>query len=157
MLEAFKLATGTDMLHVPYKGTGPGMVDLLAGRISLTTTGIASAHDYIKLGKLRVLATPGTKRSALMPELPTVAEAGVPGYAVDNWYAVFAPAATPRAVLAQLNAEAIKIFYAPELKERLFALGLEPASEPLANTNTYIKSEIARWAKVVKAAKIVVE
>ena len=157
MLEAFKLATGTDMLHVPYKGTGPGMVDLLAGRISLTATGFASALDYIKLGKLRVLATPGTKRSALMPELPTVAEAGVPGYAVDNWYAVFAPSATPREVLALLNAEAIRIFHAPELKERLFALGLEPAADPLANTNAYIKSEIARWAKVVKAAKIVVE
>jgi len=157
MLEAFKLATGTDMLHVPYKGTGPGMVDLLAGRISLTTTGFQSAHDYIKQGKLRVLATPGTKRSALMPELPTIAEAGVPGYAVDNWYALFAPAATPKDVLAVLNAEAIKIFHAPELKERLFTLGLEPASEPLANTNAYIKSEISRWAKVVKAAKIVVE
>src|SRR3954469_26013067 len=120
MLEAFTLATGTDMLHVPYKGTGPGIVDLLAGRISLTMTGFQSAHEYMKQGKLRVLATPGTKRSALMPELPTIAEAGVPGYGVDNWYALFAPAATPKEVLAVLNAEAIRIFHAPELKERLF-------------------------------------
>jgi tripartite-type tricarboxylate transporter receptor subunit TctC len=157
MLETFKLATGTDMLHIPYKGTGPGMVDLLAGRVQLTCTGIASALDYIKQGRLRLLATPGTKRSLSLPDLPTIAEAGVPGYGVDNWYAVFAPAATPKDVLALLNAEAIRIFHAPELKERLFGLGLEPAAEPLANTNAYVKSEIARWAKVVKAANIVVE
>src|SRR4051812_19075653 len=111
MLEAFKLATGTDMLHVPYKGTGPGIVDLLAGRISLTMTGSASALEYVKQGKLRVLATPGTKRSPALPDLPTIGEAGVPGYAVDNWYAVFAPAATPRDVLTQLNGEVIRIFH----------------------------------------------
>jgi tripartite-type tricarboxylate transporter receptor subunit TctC len=120
-------------------------------------TGVASSLDYVKQGKLRALATPGTKRSLAVPELPTIAEAGVPGYAVDNWYALFAPAATPKEVLALLNAEAIRIFHAPDLKDRLAALGLEPAGESLANTNTYIKSEIARWAKVVKAAKIVVE
>jgi tripartite-type tricarboxylate transporter receptor subunit TctC len=157
MLEAFKLATGTDMLHVPYKGSGPGMVDLLAGRISLTMTSIASTMDYVKQGKLRVLATPGRKRAAAAPDVPTIAEAGVPGYAVDNWYAVFAPAATPKEVLAQLNGEVIRIFHAADLKERLAVLGLEPAGEPLANTTTYVKSEIARWAKVVKAAKITVE
>ena len=157
MLEAFKLATSTDMLHVPYRGTGPGTVDLLAGRISLTTTGVASSLDYVKQGKLRALATTGAKRSPAFPELPTIAEAGVPGYAVDTWYAVFAPAATPKEVLVQLNGEVIRIFHAPDQKERLAALGLEPAGEPLANTNAYIRSEIARWAKVVKAAKIVVE
>ena len=157
MMEAFKLATGTDMMHIPYKGTGPGMVDLLAGRISLTVTGVASSLEYVKQGKLRVLATPGTKRSLAMPEVPTIAEAGVPGYAVDNWYALFAPAATPKEILAQLNGEVIRIFHSSDLKERLATLGLEPAGEPLANTNTYIKSEIARWAKVVKAAKITVE
>jgi tripartite-type tricarboxylate transporter receptor subunit TctC len=157
MLEAFKLATGTNMMHIPYKGTGPGMVDLLAGRISLTVTGVASSLEYVKQGKLRVLATPGKKRSLAMPEVPTIAEAGVPGYAVDNWYALFAPAATPKETLALLNGEVIKIFHAPDLKDRLAALGLEPAGEPLANTITYIKSEIDRWAKVVKAANITVE
>ncbi len=157
MLEAFKVATGTDMMHIPYKGTGPGMVDLLAGRISLTVSGVASSLEYIKQGRLRVLATPGTKRSLAMPEVPTIAEAGVAGYAVDNWYALFAPAATPKETLALLNGEVIKIFHAPDLKERLVTLGLEPAGEPLANTITYIKSEIDRWAKVVKAANIAVE
>jgi tripartite-type tricarboxylate transporter receptor subunit TctC len=96
MMEAFKLATGVDILHVPYKGTAPGLVDVMAGRISLTATSIASATGFVKEGKLRVLATPGSKRAAAAPEYPTVAEAGVPGYAVDNWYAMFAPAATPK-------------------------------------------------------------
>ena len=157
MMEAFKLATGTDVLHVPYKGATPGIVDLLAGRISLTFTGVASSLEYVKQGKLRALATPGRKRAPAVPDLPTIAEAGVPGYAVNNWYAVFAPAATPKAVLAQLNGEIIKVLYAPDLKERLATLGLEPAAEPLADTNAYIKSEMERWAKVVKAARITAE
>src|SRR5258706_2535888 len=154
MMEAFKLATGTDILHVPYKGAGPGLVDLLAGRISLTVTTVAAAAGYMKQGKLRALATPGRKRLSAMPELPTIAEAGVRGYAVDNWYAMFAPAATPPDVLALLNGEIIKAVHAPDLKDRLTVNGLEPAAESLANTNAYIKGEITRWAKVVKAAKI---
>ena len=154
MLESFKLATGTDILHVPYKGSAPGMVDLIAGRVSLTATSVASAWHYVKDGKLRVLATMGTRRADAVPELPTMAEAGVPGYAVDNWYAMFAPAATPQAVLQKLNGEIIAILNAPETRARLFGLGLEPAAEPLPRTNAYIASEIARWAKVVKAANI---
>ncbi len=157
MMEAFKLATGTDILHVPYKGAGPGLVDLLAGRISLTVTTVAAAAGYMKQGKLRALATPGRKRLSAMPELPTIAEAGVRGYAVDNWYAMFAPAATPPDVLALLNGEIIKAVHAPDLKDRLTVNGLEPAAESLANTNAYIKGEITRWAKVVKAAKITTE
>ena len=157
MLEAFKLATGTDILHVPYKGAGPGLVDLLAGRISLTVTTVAAAAGYVKQGKLRALATPGARHLSAMPELPTIADAGVRGYAVDNWYAMFAPAATPPEVLARLNGEIVKAVHAPDLQERLAANGLEPAAEPLANTNAYIKAEIARWAKVVKAARITAE
>ena len=154
MMEAFKLATGTDILHVPYKGAGPGLVDLLAGRISLSVTTVAAAAGYMKQGKLRALATPGRKRLSAMPELPTIAEAGVRGYAVDNWYAMFAPAATPPDVLALLNGEIVKAVHAPDIKDRLTVNGLEPAAESLANTNAYVKGEIARWAKVVKAAKI---
>ena len=112
-LEAFKLATGTDIVHVPYKGTSPGVIDLIAGRIQLTSAAVISAMEYVKQGKLRALATVGAKRSIAAPELPTVAEAGVPGYAVDVWYAMFAPAAVPKETLVQLNGEIVKILYAP--------------------------------------------
>jgi tripartite-type tricarboxylate transporter receptor subunit TctC len=156
-LEAFKLATGTDIVHIPYKGTAPGVVDLIAGRISLTACAIVSGLEYAKQGKLRALATVGAKRASAAPELPTVNEAGVPGYAVDVWYAMFAPAAVPQTVLAKLNGEIIKILHAPEMKARLAAIGLEPAAEPLDKTNAYIKSEVAKWMKVVTAAKITAE
>jgi tripartite-type tricarboxylate transporter receptor subunit TctC len=156
-LEAFKLATGTDIVHIPYRGTAPGVVDLIAGRISLTSAAIVSALEYVKQGKLRALATVGAKRASAAPDLPTVSESGVPGYAVDVWYAMFAPAAVPKPVLAQLNGEIIKILNAPEMKARLAVIGLEPAAEPLDRTNTYIKSEVAKWTKVVSAAKITAE
>jgi tripartite-type tricarboxylate transporter receptor subunit TctC len=156
-IEAFKLATGTDIVHIPYKGTAPGVIDLIAGRISLTACAIVSGLDYARQGKLRALATVGAKRASAAPELPTVAESGVPGYAVDVWYAMFAPAAVPKPVLAQLNGEIIKILYTPEMKARLAAIGLEPAAEPLDKTNTYVKSEVAKWMKVVTAAKITAE
>jgi tripartite-type tricarboxylate transporter receptor subunit TctC len=156
-LEAFKLATGTDIVHIPYKGTAPGVIDTIAGRISLTACAIVSGLDYARQGKLRALATVGAKRAGAAPELPTVAEAGVPGYAVDVWYAMFAPAAVPAPVLAKLNGEIIKSLYTPEMKARLAAIGLEPAAEPLPATNAYIKSEVAKWMKVVTAAKITAE
>ena len=156
-LEAFKLATGTDIVHIPYRGTAPGVVDLIAGRISLTSAAIVSALEYVKQGKLRALATVGAKRASAAPDLPTVNESGVPGYAVDVWYAMFAPAAVPKPVLAQLNGEIIKILNAPEMKARLAVIGLEPAAEPLDKTNAYVKSEVAKWTKVVTAAKITAE
>ena len=156
-LEAFKLATGIDIVHVPYKGTAPGVIDLIAGRISLTSAAIVSALEYAKQGKLRALATVGAKRAGAAPELPTVAEAGVPGYAVDVWYAMFAPAAVPQPVLVKLNGEIVKMLYAPDMKARLAAIGLEPAAEPLNATHAYIKSEVVKWMKVVTAAKITAE
>ncbi|MGH8619297.1 MAG: tripartite tricarboxylate transporter substrate binding protein [Burkholderiales bacterium] len=153
-LEAFKLATKTDIVHVPYKGTGPGVTDLIAGRISLSSTSVVSALEFVKLGKLRALATVGAKRSLAAPDLPTVAEAGVPGYAVDVWYAMFAPAAVPKDILAQLNGEITRALALPETKARLAPIGLEPAIEPLDKTNAYIQSEMTKWAKVVRAANI---
>ena len=156
-LEAFKLATGTDIVHIPYKGTAPGVIDTIAGRISLTACAIVSGLDYARQGKLRALATVGARRAGAAPELPTVAEAGVPGYAVDVWYAMFAPVAVPAPVLAKLNGEIIKVLHTPDMKARLAAIGLEPAAEPLAATNAYIKSEVAKWMKVVTAAKITAE
>jgi tripartite-type tricarboxylate transporter receptor subunit TctC len=156
-VEALKLATGTDIVHVPYKGTAPGVTDLIAGRVSMSCTALVSSMPFVKQGKLRVLATVGAKRSPAAPELPTVAESGVPGFAVDVWYALFAPAAVPKEILTQLNAEVIRILNTPETRERLAAIGLEPAAEPLDRTNAYINAEVAKWGKVVRAAGITAE
>ncbi|MBI4195563.1 MAG: tripartite tricarboxylate transporter substrate binding protein [Betaproteobacteria bacterium] len=152
--ELLKLLSGTNMVHVPYKGTGPGMTDVIAGRVSMMFASVISTSSHIKAGKLRVLATAGTKRAAAMPEVPTIAEAAVPGYAVDVWYAMLAPAGVPKDVLNKLNGEVAKILHLPETKERLAGIGLEPVGESLDSSAAYIQSEIAKWAKVVKAANI---
>lgn len=154
-MEVFKMMAGIDMVHIPYKGTAPGMADLVAGRVQLTFASVISTRQHVQAGKLRLLATAGSKRAAAIPDVPTMAEAGVPGYAVDVWYGMFARAGTPRAILLKLNAENTKILQVPETKARLAGIGLEPVAEPLDRTEAYIKSEIARWAKVVKTAKIV--
>jgi tripartite-type tricarboxylate transporter receptor subunit TctC len=152
--ELLNLTAGTNLLHVPYKGTSAGMIDLVAGRVSMMFGSIISVVPHARAGKLRMLATAGGKRALSVPELPTVAEAGVKGYAVDVWYAMLAPAATPRAVMTQLNGELAKTLHAPEMKNRLADIGLEPVVEPVDASAVYIKSEIAKWAKVVKAANI---
>lgn len=155
--ENLKLLTKIDLTHVPYKGTSPGMTDTLAGRVSLMFASIISTRHLIEAGKLRVLATAGTKRAAAAPDIPTIAEAGVPGYAVDVWYAMLAPSATPRPVLERLNQAVAKILLSQDVTKKLAGIGLETVAEGLAPTDAYIKSEIEKWARVVKAAKISAE
>jgi len=152
--ENLKLLTKIDLTHVPYKGTVPGLTDVIAGRVSLMFASVLSVKHHVDAGKLRMLATAGTKRAAGAPELPTIAEAGVPGYAVDVWYALLAPAATPRPVIERLNEMAMKTLRSPDNTKKLLAMGLEPAAEGLAATEAYIKSEIAKWGRVVQAANI---
>lgn len=152
-MELLKLRTGIDLVHVPYKSTAFG-TDLIAGRVSLTFASVSSTMSHVKAGKLRVLAVAGIRRSAAIPDVPTVAEAGVPGYEVDVWYASLAPAATPREIIAQLYGEIAPILHSLEIKERLAGMGLEPVGNPPDATTVYINSEIAKWAGVVKAANI---
>ena len=152
--ELLKLLAGIDLVHVPYKSTGAGMTDVMAGRVSLMFGSFISTRAHAEQGKLRVLATAGSKRAAAAPNLPTIAEAGVPGYAVDVWYAMLAPAGTPRPVLEKLNAAVTKILHSADVTTKFAALGLEPVGQDLAATDAYVKSEIAKWAKVVKAANI---
>ena len=152
--ENLKLLTKIDLTHVPYKGTGPGMTDVIAGRVSLMFASIISTRHLVEAGKLRVLATAGTKRAAAAPELPTIAEAGVPGYAVDVWYAMLGTAGTPSAVLERLNQTVAKILHLPDVTKKLAAIGLEPVAEGPGATDAYLKSEIKKWARVVAAAKI---
>jgi tripartite-type tricarboxylate transporter receptor subunit TctC len=152
--ELLKLLAGIDVVHVPYKSTGAGMTDVMAGRVSLMFGSFISTRAHAEQGKLKVLATAGSKRAAAAPNLPTIAEAGVPGYAVDVWYAMLAPSATPRPVLEKLNAAVTRILHSPEVTKKFATLGLEPVGQDLAATDAYVKSEIAKWAKVVKAANI---
>ena len=126
----------------------------VAQQVDMAVTTIPTAFGQIKANALRVLAVAGRKRSAAIPQVPTVAEAGVPGYEVDVWYALLAPAATPKAVVTQLNDEVTRILRAPELAERYAGLGLEPVGTPPEQTAAYINTEVAKWAKVVKAAGI---
>jgi tripartite-type tricarboxylate transporter receptor subunit TctC len=155
--EYLKLLTSTDLVHVPYKGTSPGMNDVMAGRVSLMFGSIISTMPHVQAGKLKALGVAGAKRAAAAPDIPTLAEAGVTGYAVDVWYALLAPAATPRAVIERLNQELAKMLHAAEIKQKIAAMGLEPVVENLAATDAYIKSEIRKWARVVHAAKITAE
>ena len=156
-MESFQMLAGIRLVHIPYKGTGPGMADLVAGRVSMTFASVISVRQHVDAGRLRLLATSGAKRSASIPEVPTMAEAGVPGYAVDVWYAMFAPSATPRDILQVLNGEVARILNQPAIRAKLAGQGLEPVAEALETTAAYIKAETAKWARVVKAAKITVE
>lgn len=154
-MEMFKMLAKIDMVHVPYKGTSPGIIDLVAGRVATTFASVISVRPFVESGKLRLLATSGAKRASVIPDVPTMAEAGVPGYAVDVWYALLAPSATPKDILTRLNAEVATILNEPSNRSRLASMGFEPVTESLDQTSAYIKAEISKWAKVVKAAGIV--
>ena len=153
-LELFNLQAGTKMLHVPYKGGGPSIVDLLAGNINLIFATTASSIGHIKSGRIRALAVTTAKRSANVPELPTIAEAGLPGFEANNWNGVVVPAKTPRPVINRLNKEFTAALLLPDIKQFLFNQGLDAAPGTPEAFAAYIKSETAKWAKVIKAAGI---
>jgi tripartite-type tricarboxylate transporter receptor subunit TctC len=148
----FTQMTGIDMIHIPYKGSGPAVTDLLAGQVSMMFDNIPSALPHIKSGKLRALATTGAKRDPALPDLPTIAEAGVPGYESGVWFGIMVPAGTPKEVIARLNAETVKGAKSPEFVKRMTDLGyniIPGAPEVMAEM---IKVEIARWTPIVKAS-----
>ncbi len=153
-LELFNLQTGTKIVHVPYKGGGPSIVDLVAGNINLIFATAASAVPHIKSGKLRALGVTTAKRSALVPELPTIAEAGVKGFDANNWYGVLVPAKTPRNIIDRLNKEIVAVLNLPDVKKILFASGLDAAPTTPEEFGRYIKSEKDKWEKVIKAANL---
>jgi len=153
-MEMLRLLANVDLMHVPYKGSGPAFIDLLAGRVAMNFSSVVSARQEVAAGRLRMLAVAGAKRSPSVPDTPTMAEAGVPGYAVDIWYVLFAPTGTPREIQSRLNTELNRIVNTPAIAARLAEQGLEPVAESLDRTAAYIRSETAKWAKVVKAAGI---
>lgn len=151
-LELFNVMAGTKITHVPYKGGGPAMTDLLGGQINLIFATAASAIPHVHSGKIRGLAVTTLKRSQLVPELPTVAEAGLPGFEANNWYGIVVPAKTPRPIIDRLNKEFVAVLNMPDVKDVLFKQGLDASPSTPEAFGAYIKSETAKWAKVIKAS-----
>jgi tripartite-type tricarboxylate transporter receptor subunit TctC len=154
--ELFNRMAGVELTHVPYKGGGPAMLDLVGGRINMIFASPSSSIPHIKSGRIRGLAVTTRKRSVILPELPTVAEAGIPGYEVNNWYAMVAPAKTPKAVIARLNRELVTILNDAEIKRRLLAHGVEAAPSTPEALGKYMKSEFDKWGNLIAEAGITV-
>lgn len=152
--ELFKLLAGIDLLHIPYKGMAPALVDVISGQVSLSFPSIATALPQVKSGKVRALAVTGARRSQAAADVPTMQEAGVPGYESATWYGAVTPTATPRAIITKLNIEIVAILKQPELRDRLAADGSEPLGTTPEEFGRHLKAEIEKWAKVVKAAGI---
>ena len=148
--ELFNTLAQVKTTHVPYKGAVPALQDLLGGRIAFIFSSMPPALPHVKVGKINALAVTSPKRSPATPELPTVAESGLPGYEVINWYAVLAPAGTPKDLVAKLNTEITRIMHLPEVKERLAGQGAESLTSTPQQAAAFIRSETAKWAKVVK-------
>ena len=148
--ELFKSMAGVDMQHIPYKGSPPALQDVVAGQVAMTFDNITTAWPLAKGGKLRALAVTTAKRSAIAPDIPTLSESGLAGYEVGSWQGVFAPAGTPAPVVARLNTEIVKIINMPDVKEKLIALGADPAGNSSDEFGGIVKTEIVKWAEVVK-------
>jgi tripartite-type tricarboxylate transporter receptor subunit TctC len=156
--ELFQSMTGVSMAHVPYKGSAPAIADLLGGRVSIMFPGIGSAVPHVSAGKLRGLAVTTAKRASSSPDIPTVDESGVPGYVVSTWESIIAPAGTPPEIIAKLNKTLGEVLAQKELREKMFALGMEPdGTKNPAETAQFVRSERVKWAKVVKERNVKVE
>jgi tripartite-type tricarboxylate transporter receptor subunit TctC len=148
--ELFKSMTGTKMQHVPYKGSAQALVDAVGGQVSMSFDNINTAYVQVKAGKLRALAVTTAKRSGIAPEVPTMAEAGLPGYELGSWHGVFAPAGTPRDIVAKLNTGIVMALQAPDVREKLQTLGIDPVGSSVDAFSAFVKSEVPKWAKVVR-------
>jgi len=148
----FDQLAGTKMIHVPYKGGAPAIIALVSGEVNMVFATAETAVPQVKAGKIRALGVTTAKRSALLPDLPTIAEGGLPGYEANNWYGLLAPAKTPAAIVERLNREVVKVLNMPNVKEQLFRSGLDASPSTPKEFGAYIKSEMAKWSKVVKAS-----
>ena len=155
--ELFKTLTGTRLTHVPYRGAGPMMQDLLGGQVDLAFDGMGSSAAQIKSGKLRALAVTTPKRSPLIPDLPTVAEAGVPGYEVTTWYAIWAVKGTPQPIIDRMQKEIAKALQSPDIKAIWEQQGAVPGPQTPAEFAPFLRAEIVRWGKVVKDGNVKVD
>jgi tripartite-type tricarboxylate transporter receptor subunit TctC len=155
--ELFKQRAGVDMTHIPYKGGGPAMNDVIGGQVPVFFANVASGLAHVKGGKLRAMAVTGAKRASSLPDLPTMAEAGIPGYEVYEWNAIFAPAGTPAPVVERLAAAIAKAMQSPEIRERVATLGGDLAGYGPKEAEKFIREQTELWARVVKAGNIKVD
>jgi tripartite-type tricarboxylate transporter receptor subunit TctC len=155
--ELFKLMAGVDVVHVPYKGSDGARTGILGGQVQMMLDAITTMTPNVRAGKLKAMGTTGKTRSAVLPDVPTLAEAGVPGYEAGIWLGLMAPAATPRPVLERLNAEVNKVINAPEVKEAWGKQGAMPMGMPIAEFDKFLRAEIVKWAPVVKATGMKVD
>jgi tripartite-type tricarboxylate transporter receptor subunit TctC len=156
-MELFKALAGVDLVHVPYKGSTQARTDLLSGQVQLVIDGLLPNLPHIKAGKLKALAVTNARRAPAAPEIPTMAEAGVPAYVSDTWYALLAPAGTPPAVLQQLRTATEAVLKSPALREKFVQQGAEPAGGGPAALDDLMRADLARWRKVVADAKLQVD
>jgi len=155
--ELFKNSTGTDIVHVPYKGQPPAMIDLISGQVQVMFPNIPVSLPHVKARKLRALAVTTTKRASLLSDLPTIAESGIPGFEVNQWSGLLAPAGTPAAIVARLHEHVIAALKEPDVRTNLTAQGFEPVGSTPSEFAAYIDSEIAKWTRVIKSAGIKAE
>jgi tripartite-type tricarboxylate transporter receptor subunit TctC len=157
MGEMFKMLAKVDMVHVPYKAGGPAIADLAVDRVQLLYSDLAALLPFVKGGQVRALAVTTPKRSALLPDLPTMAEAGVPGYDATSWYGILGPAGLPREIVMRLNAEFSRIVHSADGKERFAGLGIEPVTGTPEEFANYIRAQVVKWSEVAKSSGVELE
>ena len=155
--ELFKAMAGVDLLHVPYKGTGQGLTDLLAGHVNLMFAPSQTVMPYVHAGKLKALAVTGARRSETLPDLPTVAESGLPGYEAVGWFGLLAPAATPKSSVARASADVNRVLAMSDVREKMLGLGADPAGNTPEEFARFIREDQAKWSKLMKEAGIKAE
>ncbi|MBI2291306.1 MAG: tripartite tricarboxylate transporter substrate binding protein, partial [Betaproteobacteria bacterium] len=153
-MELFLSMTGLKMVHVPYKGQGPALIDLMAGHVSLSMANMLIALPHVKNGRLRAIGVTGAKRASVAPDIPTIAEAGVPGYEVVQWFGVLAPAHTPRDIIARLHAGIVRAVQDPAIRERFSSDGAETVGSTPEEFAAVIRADLGKWSKVIKDAGI---
>ena len=155
--ELFKAVAGVSILHIPYRGGGPALIDTISGQVDMSFPVLAAAVPHIQSGKLRALGVTGSKRSALLPDVPTIAEAGLPKYAFETWFMLFAPASTPKPVIDKLNAGLRQVLESSEVKERMARDGFEPTPSTPAEARARLERELQMWGKLTKERGITAE
>ena len=153
-MELFKRQANVDLIHIPYKGSSPSISDLIGGRVMLSMDSLVQSLPHLKAKRLKALAVLGPRRAALLPEVPTIAESGLPGYALTNWFGLLAPAATPKETVLKIHADVIRVLSDPEAKKRITDLGADVVGNSPEEFGAAMRAESAQWAEIIKAANI---